>query len=336
MLWALPWSRDKLVWLDRDGREAIDATDCRRPAGMDALPVETSAGMLSAGAYRMELTGTAEGSYGPTRADAPCNGSEYTLDDNEGTNDGGPWRQRFDGEASWQGHPVNLSLSLDLPEGLDPGTHEVGDFYGDDSSVTAIMWVSRRAPASLDEERPGSYTSQSGTLILEKFDRESATGRMELDLVSRDEPEGTISVSAGFREIPYRFAPEIKMTELTGALAAMQEEMPDDPLVNFFQPIEVTEADGQLSVTFGPRGPNLELVFPAGHSGAFTAGPDQPVSASLSDVPVSAEGTLSRADGDLAGDIAVEIQGHPRFGGNSSMTLRFAHVPIEVPVEAAE
>ncbi|MDZ7852842.1 MAG: WG repeat-containing protein [Halomonas sp.] len=328
MLWALPWARDKLVWLDRDGREAIDATDCRRPAGMEPLPVESSAGVLAAGAYRMELSGTAQGSYGPARADAPCNESQYTLDDSQGTNQGGPWRLSFRGEADWQDHPVNTSLSLNLPEGLATGTHEVGKF-DDNAAVNGLLWLFLRDRRAPDLERPDTYSTQGGTLTLEKFDRESATGRMELELASRDAPERTITVSVGFREIPYAFAPEIEMTELTGALATMQEEMPDDPLVNFFQPIEVKEADERLSVVFGPRGPNLELVFPAGHSGSFKAGPDEAVSASLSEVPVSAEGSLSRADGDLAGEISVEIQAHPRFDGNSSMTLRFAHVPFE-------
>ncbi len=327
MLWALPWSRDKLVWLDRDGGEAIDSTACRRPAGMAPLPVEAYAGVLAAGAYRMEFSGTAEGTYGPARADAPCNGSEYTLGDSEGTNDDGPWRFSFRGEARWQGHPVDTSLSLNLPQGLSAGTHQVGAF-NDDTAVNGLLWLSLRERRDPNSARPDTYSSQGGSLVLEKFDQQSATGRVDLELAPRNAPERVITASVRFREIPYTFAPEIEVTELTGALAALQEEMPDDPLVNFFTPIEVNEAEGQLSVTFGPRGPNLELVFPAGHSGPFTAGPDDLISASLSEVSVVAEGTVTRTDGDLAGDIAVEIRDHPRFDGKASMALRFAHVPL--------
>ncbi|SEK26538.1 WG containing repeat-containing protein [Halomonas daqiaonensis] len=327
MLWALPWARDKLVWLDRDGHEVIDSSACRRPAGMEPLSVEAYAGVLAAGAYRMEVSGAAEGQFGPVRADAPCNRSEYTLADNEGTNDGGPWRFSLRGEARWQGHPVNTNLSLNLPEGLSAGTHEVGAF-DDDTAVNGLLWLSLQQSRASDSERPATYRSQGGTLTLSKFDQASATGHMEVTLAPRDAPERTINLSARFREIPYTFAPEIEITQLSGALAELQEEMPDDPLVNFFTPIEVTEADGRLYVVFGTRGPNLELVFPAGHYGPFTAGPDEPVSASLSEMPVSAEGTLSRADGVIAGDVAVEIRNHPRFDGGAGMSLRFAHVPL--------
>ncbi|MDR9440209.1 MAG: WG repeat-containing protein [Halomonas sp.] len=327
MLWALPWARDKLVWLDRDGHKVIDSTACRRPAGMEPLSVEAYAGVLAAGAYRMEVSGAAEGQFGPVRADAPCNRSTYTLADNEGTNDGGPWRFSFRGEARWQDHPVNTSLSLNLPEGLSAGTHEVGAF-GDDTAVNGLLWLSLKQSRASDSKRPPTYRSRGGTLTLSKFDQTSATGRLEVKLAPSDAPERMISLSARFREIPYTFAPEIEITQLTGALAEMQEEMPDDPLVNFFTPIEVTEEDGRLSMVFGTRGPNLELVFPAGHSGPFTAGPDEPVSASLSEMPVSAEGTLSRIDDVLAGDIDVQILDHPRFDGGAGMSLRFAHVPL--------
>lgn len=330
MLWQLPWERSRLVWLDQEGQKILDSSECRRPHGMEPLPTTVADGGLAKGAYRIELSGMAEGTFGPVRTDGPCNTSEYALDDSDGTNAAGPWRLSFEGAARWQERSVELYLDVILPEGLSTGTHEVGA-ETDDTAVSAHLRMIRGDDAEVGATQPDRYSSQSGTLTLSRLDREAASGDLELELASKDAPEQTISLSVNFHEIPYQFGPEFAMTEVTGSLARFDEETPDDPLENFFQPLEVTEAEDRLGILFGTFGPNLELSFPAGHSGRFTAGPDEAVSATLAGVPAEAEGTLSRVDGKLAGEVTAEIHAHPELDGRASVSVRFAHIPIEQP-----
>ena len=328
MLWHLPWKHDKLVWLDRDGVTVIDSSACRRAPGVAALPATTDDGDLASGAYRMALSGTVEGNVAPRRADAPCNRSDFEMDGNEATNADGPWSLSLAGAAQWQGETVSLSLSLGLPQEIGTGTHEIGPTDTDDLS-SAYLWMSPR-DAGPNAPRPATYTSEGGGMLtLTRRDQTAITGTVEITFVSRDDPADTITLSAEFNEIPYTRGPEVSMVETTGAVTALDESMPDDPLINFFTPANAVETSDGLVLSLGKFGPKLELAFPAGYSGAFTAGPEAAVSISFAGVPVRAEGRLERNDGRLSGDVTAKLGSHDQVDGTGSVTLRFSDIPVE-------
>ncbi len=329
MLWHLPWERDKLVWLDRDGAKVIDATACRRAPGVAALPSETEEGDLAPGAYRMALSGRVEGDVSARRADAPCNRSEFEMDGNQATNAEGPWSLSLTGAATWQGDTVDLSLSLGLPEGIGTGTHEIGATENDESP-SAYLWMSVR-DAGPNAPRPATYTSEGGgSLTLTRRDQSAITGSVEITFVSRDDPADEITLSAMFNEVPYTAGPEVTLVETTGAVTELDQSMPDDPLINFFTPAKAVETDDGLVLSLGKFGPKLQLSFPTGYSGAFTAGADAPVSITFADAPVSAEGSLERSeDGRLSGEVTAKLGAQDQVDGEGSVTLRFASVPVE-------
>lgn len=327
MLWHLPWDRDKLVWLDRTGTKVIDQTACRRAPGVAALSSETNNGDLASGAYRMMLSGIVTGDLAPRRADAPCNRSDFTMDGNEATNVEGPWALSLAGDAEWQGQPVDLTLSLGLPEGIGTGTHEIGPTSAE-SRPSAYLWMSVRE-AGPNAPRPATYTSEGGTLTLSQRDQTAITGKVEITFASQDDPSHEITLSARFNEIPYEAGPEVSVVETTGAVTALDEAMPDDPLINFFTPAKAVESDERLKLSLGKYGPKLELDFPTGYDGAFTAGPDAEALITFAGVPVNAEGRLERSDGRLSGDVTAELSAHDQVDGAGSVTLRFAGIPVE-------
>ena len=327
MLWHLPWGRDKLVWLDKTGAKVIDQAACRRAPGVAALKAATDTGDLAPGAYRMTLSGAATGDVAPRRADAPCNRSEFTMNGNEATNAAGPWVLSLAGDAEWQGKPVAAMLSLGLPEGIETGRKKVGATSAE-NLPSAYLWMSRR-DAGPNTPRPATYTSQSGTLTLSQRNQTSITGTVEITFASRDEPSDEIILSARFNEIPYEAGPEVSVVETTGAVTALDESMPDDPLINFFTPAKAVESEDRLVLSLGEYGPKLELDLPAGHDGAFTAGPDADVSITFAGMPVTAEGQLERSDGRLSGDVTAELGAHEQVDGAGSVTVRFAEIPVE-------
>ncbi|NBD29458.1 MAG: hypothetical protein GVY31_05400 [Alphaproteobacteria bacterium] len=328
MLWHLPWERDKLVWLDTDGATAIDSTDCRRAPGMAALPVTTDSGDLAPGAYRMALSGVVAGDVTPRRADAPCNRSDFTMDGNEATNAGGPWNLSLAGAATWHGKTVDLSLSLGLPAGIETGQHGIGPTSADDKP-SAYLWMSVR-DAGPNAPRPATYTSEGGgALTLARRDQTAISGSAEITFVSRDDPADTITLTAWFNEIPYEAGPEVTLVQTTGAVTALDQSMPDDPLINFFTPAKAVETGDGLVLSLGKFGPRLELRFPAGYSGPFTAGPEAPISITFADIPVSAEGRLERDEGHLSGAVTAKLGAHDQVDGAGSVTLRFAEIPLE-------
>ncbi len=329
MLWHLPWERDKLVWLDRNGVTVIDSTACRRAPGVAALPTETDGGSLASGAYRMELAGMVQGNVGPHRADAPCNRSEFKMEGNEATNSEGPWILSLTGMAQWQGKTVDLSLSLGLPQGIGPGTHEVGP-TNKNKFPSAYLWMSVR-DAGPNAPRPATYTSKGGgSLTLARRDQDAITGKAEITFVSRDDPSDEVTLAANFHEIPYLAGPEVTLVETTGAVTALDESMPDDPLINFFTPAKAVEGEDRLVLSLGKFGPKLELDFPAGHSGTFTAGAGAPVSITFAGKPVSGKGRLERSeDGGLGGKLTAKLGAHEQVDGAGSVTLRFADIPVE-------
>lgn len=328
MLWHLPWERDKLVWLDRDGATVMDSTACRRAPGVAALPSKTEGGDLAPGAYRMALSGAVEGDVAPQRADAPCNRSEFEMDGNQATNAQGPWSLSLAGVANWKGETVDLSLSLGLPEGIGPGRHAIGPTSAEDKP-SAYLWMSVR-DAGPKAPRPATYTSQGGgSLTLERRDQTAITGDVEITFVSRDDPADEVTLSARFNEIPYEAGAEVVLVKTTGAVTALDESMPDDPLINFFTPAKAVRDGKTLTLSLGKFGPKLELVFPAGHDGRFEAGPEAPVSVSFAGVPVSAEGRLSRDAGSLSGELTARLGAHEQVDGAGTVTLRFSNLPVE-------
>lgn len=329
MLWHLPWARDKLVWLDSDGAEVIDSTACRRAPGVAALPVTTDTSHLAAGAYRMALSGTVTGDVAPRRADAPCNPSDFTMDGNQATNAEGPWSLSLAGTANWKGETVDVTLSMGLPEGIGTGRHEVGPTSADDDLPSAYLWMSVR-DAGPNAPRTATYTSEGGgSLTLERRDQTAISGTVEITFMSRDDPADEIKLSARFNDIPYDVGAEVILVEMTGAVTALQETMPDDPLINFFTPARAVEGSDTLVLSLGKFGPKLELDFPAGHVGAFTAGPDAPVSITFAGVEVSGNGHLERSEGRLSGDLTARLGAHDQVDGAGSVTVRFAKVPLE-------
>ncbi|WP_297774550.1 WG repeat-containing protein [uncultured Roseovarius sp.] len=328
MLWHLPWSRDKLVWLDRDGAEVIDSTACRRAPGVAALPVETDNGDLTAGAYRMALSGTVEGDVAPRRADAPCNRSDFTMDGNQATNAEGPWSLSLAGMAAWNGETVDLTLSMGLPKGIGVGRHEIGPTSSDDLP-SAYLWMSVRDEGP-NAPSPATYTSQKGgSLTLERRDQAAISGAVEITFVSRDDPGDEITLSARFNQIPYDVGAEVILVETTGAVTALDKSMPDDPLINFFTPARAVERNDRLVLSLGKFGPKLELDFPTGYVGPFNAGPNAPVSITFADVEVAADGRLERSDGRLAGEVTARLGAHDQVDGAGSVTVRFAEIPVE-------
>lgn len=328
VLWHLPWERDKLVWLDTDGATVIDSTACRRAPGEAALPANTNSGDLASGAYRMSLSGIVEGDAPPRRADAPCNRSDFEMNGNDATNAGGPWSLSLAGAATWQGKTVDLTLSLGLPAGIGAGQHEIGPTSADDRP-SAYLWMSVR-DAGPNAPRPATYTSEGGgSLTLTRRDQTAISGSTEISFVSRDDSADTITLSATFNEIPYETGPEVTLVETTGAVTELDESMPDDPLINFFTPAKAVETGDGLVLSLGKFGPKLELRFPAGASGAFTAGPGAPVAITFAGVPVSGEGRLERDSGRLSGEVTAELGSHDQVDGAGSLSLRFAEIPLE-------
>ena len=251
------------------------------------------------------------------------------MDGNQATNAEGPWTLSLTGMAQWQGKTVDLSLSLGLPQGIGPGTHQIGP-TGKDELPSAYLWMSV-SDAGPNGPRPATYTSKGGgSLTLARRDQDAITGKAEITFVSRDDPSDEMTLAADFDEIPYSAGPEVTLVETTGAVTALDESMPDDPLINFFTPAKAVEGEDRLVLSLGKFGPKLELDFPAGHSGTFTAGADAPVSITFAGMPVSAEGRLERSeDGGLGGELTAELGAHDQVDGSGSVSLRFADIPVE-------
>ena len=198
-----------------------------------------------------------------------------------------------------------------------------------DDLSSAYLWMSLR-DAGPNAPRPATYTSEGGGILtLTRRDQAAITGTVEITFVSRDDSADKITLSAEFNEIPYTRGPEVSMVETTGAVTALDESMPDDPLINFFTPANAVENSDGLVLSLGKFGPKLELAFPAGYSGAFTAGPEAPVSISFAGVPVRAEGRLERKDGRLSGEVTAKLDTHDQVDGAGSVTLRFSNIPVE-------
>jgi hypothetical protein len=330
-VWVMRHPQVRVVWLDRDGAVVLDSTDCRPEPGYVARSATTEDGGLTDGAYRLAFDRAANGETAPRLADAPCNRSEYTGKTG-GTNDGGPWRISLSGEAEWQGHPVGASLSITLPAGLSPGTYAFGEIT-DDDSVSANLWMSR-PDAGPQAERPPSFASTpGGELVLERRDTEAATGRFSITLAALEEGiDQTVTVSGRFQALPYTFAPEVTVSEVTGALKDLADEM-DDPFAALLFPARAETEGDRLHVTLGKWGPKVDLIFPADQpDGAFTAGPGKPVSVRVGDTPATATGTLDTGNGTVAGTFAIRLAQLPGSDEApptpTSMTGAFAHVPI--------
>lgn len=330
MLWALPQERDKLVWLDRAGTVQIDSSACRLDPGVPPLPVLADGGGLAPGAYRLALSGQITGEPGPHRADAPCNPSEFDMDGSGATNAGGPWSLSLSGSGRWQDKPVSLSLSINIPAGAGVGTHPVGE-PREDGVVSAYLWNSVKNPGFDTPRAPTFRSTGDGELTLSSRG-EVLTGTFTATMVSADSPEDTAQITARFNAIPYTRGPEVVVVETTGAVAALEQSMPDDPLVGFLSPARATVDGDRLTLMLGKFGPNIELEVPADHGGAFAAGPDAPATLRFAGVSVSGEGRLAREDGLLSGEITAAIAGVDQIDGAGGLTVRFA----EIPVEAAE
>jgi hypothetical protein len=223
---------------------------------------------------------------------------------------------------------VGGSLSLGLPAGIGPGQHALGPTSADDKP-SAYLWLGVR-DAGPNAPQPATYTSEGGgSLTLTRRDQTAISGEVDITLVSRDDPADMITLTAAFNEIPYEVGPEVALVETTGAVTALDESMPDDPLINFFTPAKAVETADGLVLSLGKFGPKLELRLPAGARGAFTAGPDAPASVSFADVPVRGEGRLERKDGRLSGNVTAHLDAHDQVDGAGSVTLRFAEIPLE-------
>ena len=327
MLWALPQERDKLVWLDRAGKVQIDSGACRLDPGVAPLPVRADDGGLAAGAYSLSLSGAFTGEAGPLRADAPCNRSDFEMDGSGATNAGGPWSLSLSGSGQWQGKPISLTLSLNIPAGTGVGTHPVAAFP-EDGSVTALQWSSLERPGPDSPRIPSFYSTGDGELTLSERG-DVLTGTFSATMASADDPADTARITARFNAIPYTRGPEVVVVETTGAVAAMQEEMPDDPLVSFLFPVSATVEGERLTLSLGEFGPNIELDVPADHAGPFTAGPDAPATVRFAGFPVSGEGHIDRDGGHLSGAITAAIAGVDQIDGAGSVSVRFAEIPVE-------
>lgn len=323
-IWLTPWKNAGLVWLDPAGKIRIDSAACRRPAEKPELPVIDETGELASGAYRMTLSGAVRGDVAPQRADAFCNSSLYAPVGSGATNEGGPWQLRLLGAAEWRGMPVDLSLSIRLPKGLQSGTHEVG--ARSDNSVSANLWLSRRE-ASNEGDRPDAYVSETGQLTLAQLDRTAGRGRAEMTLVSREDPESRTRITVTFNGIPYSYRPEVVVTEVSGAFADLQETL-GDPLEAVLTPVTAERTAEMLVLTLGKWGPTIRLSVPADDLESW-AGTETSGSATFADKPVTVKGRLSRSEGMLAGKVTITGVRSEGTAVSGSLTLRLAHVPIE-------
>ena len=326
MLWLLPWDRDKLVWLDREGRTVIDSAACRRAHGAPVLTAVAEGGGLAEGAYSMALSGMVEGRSGPYRADAACNSSDFRMFGNKATNANGPWMLSLSGEADWRGMPVNLKLSIALPPGLGPGDHPVKGPMND-AAISAYLRM-RVQDVGLNAEQPGTYSSSGGGQLKLEKRGEVITGSFEATMVSIEAPENTIALQANFNAIPYKRGPEVTIIDATGALLALEDSMPDVSLIDFFTPANALENNKRLVLSFGAFEPKLELDFPVGYRGAFTAESSVPISVSFGGMPVHAKGHLDRKDGHLSGSVTAKLEVQDQQGAESSVTLSFSDIPI--------
>ncbi|WP_035725405.1 WG repeat-containing protein [Fodinicurvata fenggangensis] len=319
------YPKAKLVYLDRTGKVVIDSTDCRPEPGATPLSATTEEGELAPAAYDMTLEGQATGTVAPQRADAPCNRSRYTA---SGLNAEGPWQLRLEGTATWKDQPVHASLSFNLPAGLEEGERAIQGGFADDA-LRANLWLSP-IDAAPSAERPDSYHSvEGGTLELTRFDREAMSGRFAMTLASSDTPENTIELSGRFRDIPYSYAPEVVVSEVTGSFAEMAEAM-ERPAAQILSPGKAEIAEGELRVQLGRWGPQLLLRFPEDQAdGPFQAGPEQPVKASFADNPILAQGELERRAGKLFGSFEVDITEQSQIEGTGMIRGRFAYLPLE-------
>ena len=194
--------------------------------------------------------------------------------------------------------------------------------------VTAYLWNWVKDPGTDTPRAPTFRSTGDGELTLSARG-EVLTGTFTATMVSADSPEDTAQITARFNAIPYTRGPEVVVAETTGAVAALEESMPDDPLVNFLSPARATVDGDRLTLMLGKFGPNIELEVPADHSGAFTAGPDAPATLRFAGVPVTGEGRLARADGRLSGEITAAIAGVDQIDGAGGLTVRFAEIPVE-------
>ncbi len=253
------------------------------------------------------------------------------MDGNEATNAEGPCSLSLSGAAGWQDKPVDLPLNLMLPAGAGGGQHETGP-PGAADRPSACPWMSVR-DAGPDAPRPATHVSEgAGSLTLTRRDRTAISGTVEIGLLSRDDPDDRITLSARFDEFPCTSGAVVSVIETTGAVTALDKAMPDDPLIDFFTAAKAVDSTDGLVLSPGRFGPKLELVLPAGHSGDFAAGPAAAVSVSFAAVPVGGGGSLSRDADSLSGEVAAQLGAHQQVDGAGTVTLRFSDVPTEAPV----
>ena len=197
---------------------------------------------------------------------------------------------------------------------------------GEDGAVTAIQWNSINDPVFDGPRAPTFRSTGNGELTLSARG-EVLTGTFTATMVSSESPEDTAQITARFNAIPYTYGSEVEVLETTGAVAALEESMPDDPLVNFLSPARATVDGDRLTLMLGKFGPNIELEVPADHSGTFTAGPDAPATLRFAGFPVTGEGRLAQKDGRLSGEITAAIAGVDQIDGAGGLTVRFAEIP---------
>ncbi len=325
-LWHLPSESARLVWVDTRGGVTIDSSACRAEPGAAGDSATTDDGSLATAAYEMTLNGAVTADVPPQRTDTACNRSEYTLYGGEGTNDEGPWQLDLAGEGTWQGHPIGITLTFRLPAGLSAGTHEFGDT---DDMVSANVWMSR-LDGGIDAENPPAYSSETGTLTLEQFNREEATGRFSFKAGTHEDESKSIKITGSFNAVPYTTGAELQVTEVTGALEALATMM-ETPTSELLDPPEARIEDGRLVLQLGRYGPQLVFRFPTDEpDGTFTAGPDRDVAVEFAGTPVTAKGRISaERDGLVSGNFEAKVSEHPQLEGVGTISGEFAHIPVE-------
>jgi hypothetical protein len=296
-------------------------------AGLALTAATSVAFAQSCGTYEIEFSGVVEGQAEPSDLETPCRNVRFEMDSNMATNESGPWSLNLPGTAEWKGKPVAVSVNLTIPPDAGPGEYEIGR-PSSDSPASAYLWMAL-FDREMDSVLPPDLLSNTGTLTLERRDATAITGEAELTLVTLDNPDPTVSLTASFEEIPYIRGAEVELLETTGAVTLLDASMPDDPLINFLTPAKAVETDEGLTVSLGQFGPSLKLVFPPDYSGEFTAGPEAPVSISFANGPVSGSGTLKRDDDWLSGKLTARLGSHAQIDGAGSLTLRFSDLPIQ-------
>lgn len=280
------------------------------------LAALAAASAQAQGDYELSFSGSIEASYqGPFDA---IEHNEFSTFGGDATNADGPYKiELHDTEARVFGTDGGTSVTLRFNKPLEPGEYALYAETNDDVPASAVVYSdSEEKRLDFARARFGVPEGETGTLTLEAFGRDGATGQFSFTAVNQAEEPETTEVSGSFSELPYQYDIELDISG-TGPFA----QAPTD-----FNEAEARILDDGLEISLSMQwGPELTFELPRNEVGTYALGPDQPGSVAFGDTPGSGRVTLKRSGGTIGGTLEVEVTHQGRPGVLSGT---FDYVPL--------